>query len=276
MLTADQRVEFDRTGLLRLPGAAPLADAEAMADRVWTFLADHAGVDRSDPATWPTTRPTGFQPVSRAGGLDPMWSAAVCAALEDLIGTDTLRREGPRVLMTFPDTTQEWAVPHAGWHFDYIPPHPRVGLRAVQVFLLLQDVLPGGGGTVVLEGSHRLVDDYVSTTALAPRPKLVRRHFSAIEPWLADLWTAGSDDGRAGDREPQLGSGAVVSGVPLRIAEVTGFAGDVYLMHSDCFHAVAPNSGRVPRMMVTSVVSRLPSAGQPSAERPCQTARVRS
>ncbi len=31
---------------------------------------------------------------------------------------------------------------------------------------------------------------------------------------------------------------------------------DVYLMHSDCFHAVASNARPTPRVMATSVVSR--------------------
>lgn len=69
-LTEARRDEFARTGLLRLPGAVPVADAEAMAGRVWSFLADRAGVDRHDPTTWSTTRPTGFGPLTGAGGLD--------------------------------------------------------------------------------------------------------------------------------------------------------------------------------------------------------------
>ena len=103
MLTMDQRDEFDRTGLLRLSGVIPAADAHAMADRIWSFLSRQSGVDRHDPATWSTTQPTGFQPVSRAGELDGVRSDLLRAAVDDLIGTSDVHWERPRVLMTFPD-----------------------------------------------------------------------------------------------------------------------------------------------------------------------------
>jgi hypothetical protein len=45
--------------------------------------------------------------------------------------------------------------------------------------------------------------------------------------------------------------------VSLRVVEATGNAGDVYLMHSDCFHAVAENARPFPRIMATSLVVRL-------------------
>ena len=41
----------------------------------------------------------------------------------------------------------------------------------------------------------------------------------------------------------------------LRVVEATGNPGDVYLMHSDCFHAVAADARTTPRIMATSVVS---------------------
>ncbi len=256
MLTVAQRDEFARAGLLRLAGAIDVADAHAMADRIWSFLADRAGVDRADPATWTVARPTGFQAVTHTGGLDPMWSTPVRSAIEDLIGTGDVHRERPRVLMTFPDSDGPWVVPPAGWHFDYVPLQPEPGLRALQVFVLLDEVLPGGGGTVVLTGSHRLVRRYVSDTGLEPRPKLVRGYLSSLEPWLEQLWSVGPRDGHRAAGERPTPDGVGVDGVPLRVVEAAGAAGDVYLMHSDCFHAAAPNTRCVPRMMATSVVNR--------------------
>jgi ectoine hydroxylase-related dioxygenase (phytanoyl-CoA dioxygenase family) len=48
--------------------------------------------------------------------------------------------------------------------------------------------------------------------------------------------------------------GTVVDGVPLRVVELTGEPGDVVLMHSDCFHAAAPNRLAEPRMMLTDMI----------------------
>lgn len=258
MLTADQRTEFDRTGLLRLPGAVASVDAQDMSERVWSFLTTHDTVSRHEPATWSTTRPSGFQPLTRSGGLDDMWSAEVRSAIGDLIDGKP-RRERPMVLMTFPTAQAAWAVPTAGWHFDYVPLQAELGLRALQAFVVLTDVQPGGGGTLVLAGSHRLVSRYVTDTGLEPRPRLVRAHLASLDPWLAELWderAGGSAMNHERDRRLMV-DGAVVDSVDLRVREVSGSAGDVYLMHSDCFHAIAPNTRRIPRIMATSVVTRI-------------------
>jgi hypothetical protein len=60
-----------------------------------------------------------------------------------------------------------------------------------------------------------------------------------------------------------LNQPVVVDGVESCVTEVTGQAGDVFVMHSDCFHAVATNGLSVPRLMGTSLVTRRtgPAAG---------------
>ena len=73
----------------------------------------------------------------------------------------------------------------------------------------------------------------------------------AAHPWLRGLWESG--DG--GDRiRRYMNDGTVVDGVPLRVVELAGEPGDVILMHSDCFHAAAPNRLTEPRMMLTGMV----------------------
>jgi ectoine hydroxylase-related dioxygenase (phytanoyl-CoA dioxygenase family) len=74
----------------------------------------------------------------------------------------------------------------------------------------------------------------------------------ASHPWLRGLWKPG--DG--GDRiQRYMNDGTIIDGVPLRVVELTGEPGDVILMHSDCFHAVAPNRLTEPRMMLTEMVA---------------------
>ena len=43
--------------------------------------------------------------------------------------------------------------------------------------------------------------------------------------------------------------GAVVGGVPVRVVELSGEAGDLVIGHNWLLHAGAPNSGTQPRMM---------------------------
>jgi Phytanoyl-CoA dioxygenase (PhyH) len=258
MLTRTQRDEFAHWGLLQLPGAVPTATADAMADRIWSFLSTESGVDRADRDTWTVPRPTGFQQISRAGALGGMWSPNVRDAVDDLLGSADIHRERPRVLMTFPQPELKWTIPSAGWHFDYVPPQTEPGFRALQVIVVLNDVLPHGGGTAVLAGSHRLVGAYAQETGLDPRPKVVRSALSATSSWLADLWKRPStDESQFTDREDRLSKETSINGVTVRVDEITGAPGDVFLMHSDCFHAVTPNTRPAARIMATSVVTRV-------------------
>lgn len=262
MLTVDQRASFADQGLVKLPAALDPDDARRMYDEVWTFLAAQQGISPDDPSTWTSARPAGFGRLSRTGTLDHLWSPTVRGALSDLLGDDQ-HRERPRVLMTFPQRDRHWDVPSSAWHFDFTPLQDRPGLRAVQVFALLSDVQPQGGGTVVLSGSHHLVSRYVERTKQEPKPRLVRGDLGARHPWLAELWGHRSTEpDPPGNRATRLlGVPTTVDGVELCVTEVTGTSGDVYVMNSDCFHAIAPNARSVARVMCTSLVTRTSSNG---------------
>jgi hypothetical protein len=78
----------------------------------------------------------------------------------------------------------------------------------------------------------------------------------AAHPWLRGLWKPGDD----GDRiQRYMNDGTIIDGVPLRVIELTGEPGDVILMHSDTFHAAAPNRLTEPRMMLTEIISPQPN-----------------
>lgn len=259
MLSVDEQDTFNSHGLVKLPKAIELTDAGRMSDAVWSFLSQDRGVDRCDPATWTNQRPSGFQPLTRSGALDRVWTPTVCDALEALLGQQERQiRERVRVLMTFPQRTS-WTVPGAGWHFDYTPLQEAPGPRAVQIFALLEDVHPRGGGTLVLTGSHRLVSDFIVRTGKDPNPRTVRTDLDGAHPWLAALWDG--ENSADPDRTARfLNRPELIGGVPIKVVELTGQAGDVFVMHSDCFHAVAPNSLDVARVMCTSLVTRRPES----------------
>jgi hypothetical protein len=256
VLTADQRDEFRATGLLRLAGAFPPAAATAMCDRLWEFLASQYGIHRDESSTWTIERPARFQPVTHSGVFRPVGGAPLCAALDALLGPGQWVRPRwwGRPLVTFPHDGP-WELPVRAWHFDCMP--VSAGQRPVQFFAFLSQVCRRGGGTLVLAGSHRLVAPYFR---LGDEFRLDRVRTSlASHPWLRGLWQPGDD----GDRiERYMNDGTIIDGVPLRVVELTGEPGDVILMHSDTFHAVAPNRLTEPRMMLTDMVA--PERGQHS------------
>lgn len=259
MLSQGQHEEFDRLGLIRLPAAIPSADAAAMRNRIWSFLHDRDAIERDNVSSWPAGPIFGFHQLSRSGAFAPLGSATISAAIDDLIGKGRWRREGGRVLVTFPQPDIVWTVPDSAWHVDYIPLQEEGGTRAVQLFVVLDYLRSEGGATLVLTGSHRLVNRYVATSGREPRPRAMKSALGSAHQWLAELWGSDTD---AADMDVSsrirryMDEGAVIEDVRVVVRELCGAAGDVFIMNSDCFHTAAPNCQEKPRMMLTSIATR--------------------
>jgi hypothetical protein len=86
MLSDEQREQFDRTGLLRLPAAPPLTEVAAMRNRFWEFLSAQHGIDKDRAGTWTVERPPHLQALKRSGVFAPMGGTTVRQALDDLLG----------------------------------------------------------------------------------------------------------------------------------------------------------------------------------------------
>jgi hypothetical protein len=241
MLTPQQRTEFEQRGLLRLTRATPV---EAMRDRIWEYLLAERGIHRNRPETWPPGPVRRLQPLRRSGTFAPMASEPVRAALDDLLGAGHWRppREWGLPLVTFPQPGTPWRVPATGWHVDSHGPD----YDGVTVFTFLDTVTGCGGGTVVLEASHRLVNDHVAATGTC-RPADIRTALAAAHPWLGEVW---SGHGSTGDE-------AVLDGVRTVVRELTGGPGDVVLMHPRTLHTAAPNTGDAARLMLVEIVDRV-------------------
>ena len=87
MLTTDQREEFHRHGLLRLPGAVAAEDVERMRDRLWQHLQHVHGAHPGHPDTWPAGAPAHFQSLTRSAAFGALASPPVLTALDALAGS---------------------------------------------------------------------------------------------------------------------------------------------------------------------------------------------
>jgi hypothetical protein len=265
MLTHTQHEEFERTGLLRLPGAIRAADTVLMCDRIWEHAAQAHGMERTDPATWLVEqRLSGLQKLVQRHEFARIGSLTVRSALNDVLGDWAEPRRWAGLLVSFPQRDGEpWDVPTGAWHNDFVWFRDEKDPRAVQIFVLLNEIRPRGGATLVLTGSHRLLPRYVDPGDDGPHPRSLRKKLGSVHPWLRDLWEGTSGVDRV---QRYLDEGAEVEGVPLRVVELSGQAGDVFLMHCDTFHCAAPNCGDQPRMMATNMISRAPlPEGPPSS-----------
>lgn len=228
--------------LRHLPGAVPEADVAAMRERFWAFLADRHGLRPDRPETWTVERPRHLQALRRSGAFAAMAAPAVVAALDDLLGAWQRPKAWGLPLITFPGGA--WSVPTTGWHLDSWRPEPV--LPGVTVFTFLLPAGPRGGGTVVLEGSHEVVNRHIARTGVWASGE-VRAALADTHPWLGDL----------GRGRRAVGDTAVLDGVPVTVRELTGAPGDVVLMHPRTLHAAAPNAGPTPRMMLVEIIDKL-------------------
>lgn len=230
MSSKDIRAQFAEYGFVRLD--ATFADAApGLAEAVLAELA------RSPKLT--ALRRTGF--------FDALATTEVVSAITSLLG----HAEWPRPfswgdpLVTAPGSGT-WTVPTGGWHLDF----PARGALALKWLGYLAPVRAGGGGTVVLSGSHRLVARYLERADPADpgRSPAVRDAIFGGHPWLRGVREPGAPAERI---ERLMDRGAVIDGVEVRVVELTGRPGDVVFLHPHLFHAPAPNCLAEPRLMVT-------------------------
>lgn len=250
MRPADElRERFAHDGYVRVPGAF---DPAGMADRVWAFLGAR-GIDRTDRATWPAGSVHHLQKLRPAPAFAAIGSETTIRTIDALLGEARWRtpKHWGQFLVTFP-TPGPWVMPHRVWHADTLYMEPVEPPFGVLVFSFLDEVREGGGGTLVLAGSHRLAPGFVaSRSAIGTEPSSQSREaFFRRDPWLAEL--VSPDAARQSDpvaRRTKFCAGTTIDGVDVRVVELTGEPGDIVLQHRLVAHCGAPNCTDTPRLM---------------------------
>jgi ectoine hydroxylase-related dioxygenase (phytanoyl-CoA dioxygenase family) len=245
-------------------------------DFIWDRMAER-GIDRQDRSTW--TQPSCH---IKENYSDPVFQACATerlkCAVEDLLGPGRWRERdhaghwGWWPVNFSKGADQPWTVPTSGWHWDGT--HFRHFVDApVQGLLLLcmfSDIGTRGGGTLVAEGSHRIVARFLNERPeglelLEAIPLCNRSH-----PWLAELTGSVADQSptqdiyeekpavattdpetSAADRIERFINTATpdVDGAPLQVSEITAAPGDVFLCHPFLYHSASQNHSGIPRFM---------------------------
>lgn len=177
------------------------------------------------------------------------------SALDDLLGRWHAAACWGQPLVTFPTPGVRWEPRATEWHVDLcvIPGNP---LPCVKLLALLSALEPRGGGTLVVTGSHRLAMQLAAERGETREPLRsadLRRRLARADTWLATFWAREGGEDRC---RKLMDGGACVGGVELRVAEVTGEPGDVFLMHPYALHAASPNVRERPRLMLAQQVNR--------------------
>lgn len=248
-LSDDQRSQFERDGVLKLerlldPAAVALAREAVLRplERLGLWRDGNWRLDERPRPKWPDT---GLKPARDIGHRHPEVEAliqqpALKAVVDHLLeGADFDRKVYPRpqVLASLPHT-HGWVLPR-GWHTD-TPRLARGGSPGIQVFMFLDSVRPRGGGTLVVAGSHHLLN--------TGRNMKVNEITAALrsEPFFQHLFS-----GHAGAANAEVLPVGRVGGARLEVVELVGQPGDVWLMDLRALHAAAPNCSDRPRLMAT-------------------------
>lgn len=261
ILSCDQLEAFAESGLLKVPGA--LEDVwQPLAERVRSTL-QRAGLGASDALPDAEFRHRRKR-ATRAlrPHLDAIYTDALSGCANQLMSGELVGRHAALLLMTRPGhgatgPIARWSIPRRMWHTDA----PRVsgpGVPGVIALGFLDQVREGGGGTLFVAGSHRLLD--------APGKELRSKAFKRAlrkQPFFNVLLR---DD--SAERNRYLAEAHRVDGVDLRVAELTGEPGDVVLADARLLHAPAPNARATPRLMVRGFFIGRPLAEHHSAQWP--------
>ena len=164
--------------------------------------------------------------------------------------------------MTLPKD-EPWTLPD-GWHMDCGFERPTWPVFAVKLFAFFGPVAPMGGGTMLLPGSHRLVERYRETIPSGTGGgKQHWRPFMNHDPWLAQLLRG---DRLPGGGRSLVGARHLIDGVPIEVVELAGNPGDVVITHLHVFHTSSPNVGEQPRQMVGKAIRARGTSGGDDAE----------
>jgi len=245
--------QFHEHGWMRLSEAFSSEAAAAMRAVVWHGLSAK-GIERDDPSTWTVERPAHLQGLRAHAAFRDVASPAVLAAIDAIMEGRPYPapKDWGSLFIAFPNGEQ-WRLPAGGWHIDAKYTSPLQPAGGVKTFALLGDVVPHGGGTLAVSGSHRLVHRWFAEHRPPPNAKSAdMRKLLLTHPYLRDLQTEGDPDKRIArfmDTVEHSGD------VALQVVELAGLAGDVFLLHPLTMHAASPNAGSAPRLMLSGGIT---------------------
>lgn len=237
-MTPDQKSIFRESGYLLLKGALGKSKAEPIRNHVLQELKRLKIWSSGKTLPASIKRVPGFQQITKLSGLikqDDLHCRVidehVLSAITSLAGAGVAPVHS-QFLISLPNQG-DWTLGGLSWHTDIsAADHQR--MSGIQAFVLIDDVKPRGGATLAIAGSHLLAGREEPSRRL----RAILRNKELLEREL--------------------------HGDNLSIAEMSGHAGDVYLMDMRLLHTPSINSTNKVRIMATV---RYGSMGQDSIPR---------
>lgn len=248
-LSPEEIKHFHHDGYVIVRSAFSRDDALATQHEWWSELAEAHGILQADRSTWHPI-PSDLKRAKHSPIQERILTERVRGVIDDLLGPGTWPppRDWGRTIATFPQPG-EWDVPTAFWHFDSPYAWHRDTLNGLFVVSFMGSVGKHSGGTLILSGSPRLLEQQEGRlTPLGQSGMLARIElFHRSHPWLMAL--TGKAPSPANRIAAFMDGEVVIEGVPLRVVELTGEPGDMVFCHPAIVHCGSPNHGSQPRFM---------------------------
>lgn len=159
--------------------------------------------------------------VKVAGVHQALVTPALADCVAQLAGRTPSAIQDTQLLLS-PPQQGTWSLEGLNWHVD-ISARPQDPLPGIQAFFLIDDVAPHGGATLALAGSHR--------AGLPGRASTAR---------LREVLKTRGDPSRE------------LQALGIGLVEMSGRAGDVFLMDLRVLHTPSVNATKNVRMMATT------------------------
>ena len=229
------REQLETSGYAHLTRGGSCHVVDSVASHAWNYL-ESVDVYRERKESWPYGKPVRgplFRAIRDYEGLNPLFSEPFELGMANLIGSEVRVVQEFILYMTFPNSNHDpakWRVPWAGWHNDFTGDGTG-RTPGYLAFVLLSDTETCGGSPVFLSGSQRLSE------VIAPQhASAIMKQLSKKSTLLERLW-----DRREGAPGALVGERCTVDGVDLEIRDMTGKAGDVFLLNALLLHAPTEN-----------------------------------
>ena len=273
VLSSEQIEQFITRGWTKIEAAFDPKIALECQDFLWGKLHERYDVVREDKATWKP--PMAF--IAENYNTPPFDGCATERLRDgviDIIGKDRWVAEnetgqwGWWPVNFSVGADQKWDVPGDQWHFDG-PTEANFVQQASNGLLMIclfSSIGPRGGGTLIVEGSHQIVARYLAENPGHTQQEGIKGCIASSE-YLQRLSACGEDfveNAWSSHRGPIIPFEMNLTprieefmnatftdefATELRVIELTGEPGDVYLGHPLMFHSPSFNHSGAPRFM---------------------------
>lgn len=277
LLSNEQIEQFIEKGWVKIEEAIPHGASLKAQEEIWEILFERYQIDKLNKKSWSKS----FIQLSenyKHGAFQACNSEKLILGIEELLGEGRIEylygenfSFGWWPINFSLGNQSNWNIPIGGWHWDGM--HFRHFLNSPEQGILLliffSDVSERGGGTLVAEGSHKIVARFLSQFPEGIEYKDAIPLLNRSHPWLAELTNSfgdvtdsdvkliyttdqiNMDKFNAEDRIEKFMNRTYIDNesTKLRIVEMTGKAGDVVLCHPFLYHSGSPNHSNTPRIM---------------------------